>query len=212
MEAEPHYLSQRANWEADAVAAGHDAEESVASILRQHLDSEEFEVEKHPSDLRQLYYESAYALNPEDFLKPNVPLKGDVWYDDARNEFITCKGENKEGIALCGGCIPDLKIRSKLTGKVYFIECKRQNDSGNAHERCAKYATPSIIELIQKRIGGVSYHPVGYVFTGDMIKKRKYILELQATFGFARNHLLLWNGSSQTLLEWVQRTVVPLLR
>lgn len=93
------------------------------------------------------------------------------------------------------------------------MECKVQNDRGNAHERCAKYATPSILKSIQARLPDCTYHPIGYVFGGPMITKLKYRLELQATYAFARSHLLLWDmKDADQLHQWLNTTVVPLLR
>jgi hypothetical protein len=215
----PHYLSTRANWEAAAGAAGKAVEDDVQRILEAWFEATwpgEFTVQTHPSDLRQIYYEYDYAQNPELYRKPAAAGPDDVWYDETAREFRTLKGK-KEVTAQCGGCIPDIKIRCKATGKSYFIECKRQNDAGNAHERCAKYATPSVIRLIQARCGGVepaTYHPIGYLFTGALTEKRKYQVELRATFGFAANHLFFWKTErpALALVEWVGRVVVPLLR
>lgn len=222
----PHYLSTRANWEAAAGAAGKAAEDSVLSILEEWFEATwpgEFLVEKHPSDLRQIYFEYDYEQNPEAYRKPLQPGPDDVWYDAEKRSFRTLKGK-KEVTAPCGGCIPDIKIQCRSSGKSYFIECKRQNDAGNAHERCAKYATPSIVRLIQRKavssaISGASageypaqYHPIGYLFTGGLTEKRKYQVELRATFGFAADHLLFWGGGAEQLTKWIGHVVVPLLR
>ena len=210
----PHYLSTRENWEAAAGAAGKAVEDEVLSILSAWFETtypDQFVVKKHPSDLRQIYFEYDYAQNPELYKKPENPTADDVWYDQALGEFRTLKGK-KEATAACGGCIPDIKLHCKATGKSYFIECKRQNDAGNAHERCAKYATPSIIDLIKVKAKG-HHHPIGYLFTGAMTEKRKYQVELRATFGFAADHLFFWKGerAAGKLIEWVSRVVVPLL-
>ena len=213
----PHYLSQRANWEAAANQAGRDIEEQVATLLREWLETSfpgEFGVETHPADLRQLYLEDDYSRNPEAYAPPVAPTTDDIWYDAEKGVFVTLRGTKVTPASL--GCIPDVKIWSKRTGRAYYLECKRQNDSGNAHERCAKYATPSMIALIQKKLGGVAYHPVGYLFAGPLVKKRKYILELQTTFGFAADHLLLWKegdaDARAALTGWAGRVILPLLR
>lgn len=216
----PHYLSTRANWEAAAGAAGKAVEDDVQRILETWFEATwpgEFIVQKHPSDLRQIYYEYDYSQNPELYRKPAAPGADDVWWDEAAREFRTLKGK-KEVAAQCGGCIPDIKIRCKASGKSYFVECKRQNDAGNAHERCAKYATQSVIRLIQARAGATGtvaqHHPIGYLFTGALTEKRKYQVELRATFGFAADHLFFWKTErpAAALVEWIGRAVVPLLR
>jgi hypothetical protein len=212
---QPHYLSTRANWEAAAGAAGKAVEDDVQRILETWFEATwpgEFIVQKHPSDLRQIYYEYDYQQNPELYRKPAAPGADDVWYDEVNREFRALKGK-KEVAAQCGGCIPDIKIQCKATGKSYFVECKRQNDAGNAHERCAKYATPSIVKLIQGHANG-QHHPIGYLFTGALTEKRKYQVELRATFGFAADHLFFWKTQrpAAALVGWIGRVVVPLLR
>lgn len=220
MSVAPHYLSQRENWEAAANRDGRDIEEKVVAILRGWLEATypgEFGVESHPTDLRQIYLEDDYSRNPAAYARPAAPTADDIWWDAEKGVFMTLRGSKTTPASL--GCIPDVKLWSKRTGRAYFLECKRQNDSGNAHERCAKYATPSMIALIQKKLGGVAYHPVGYLFTGPLITKRKYILELRATFGFAADHLLLWKEGGEdaaagaaALTGWVAAVVLPLLR
>ena len=210
-----HYLAARENWQAEAQAGGAKTRDDVADVIRAYLDERHpgaYEVTKEPMDLAQLYYWHDYRRNPE--LYREAAEGSDVWWDSARGAFMTRKGEGKVAtFAMGGGCKPDVKILCRATGRAYFIECKHQNDSGNAHERAAKYATPSIIGLIKERIG-VSYHPVGYLFSGSMVEKRKYRLELQATFAFAEDHLFLWGTAREpaALSGWLERVVVPLLR
>jgi hypothetical protein len=210
-----HYLSERENWQAGANAAGKKVEDEVEAALKEWFEATypgEFVVVKKPADLHQIYYEYDYSLNPDVYSKPATPGADDIWYDAVAKQFKTIKG-GKEVFAKCGGCEPDIKIHCKGTGKSYFIECKRQNDAGNAHERCAKYATPSILRLLQTKTGG-EHHPVGYLFSGAMTEKRKYQVELLATFGFAADHLFFWKGAREaaTLTSWIRRVVVPLLR
>jgi hypothetical protein len=211
-----HYLASRENWQMEAVTGGAKTRDDVADVIRAYLDTAypgEFEVTKEPMDLAQIYYWHDYARNPE--LYREGAEGADVWWDPARGAFMTRKAAGaKPTFAMGGGCKPDVKILCKGTGRIYFIECKHQNDAGNAHERAAKYATPSIIGLIKERIGGVSYHPVGYLFSGSMVEKRKYRLELQATFAFAEDHLFLWGTAREpaALSAWLKRAVVPILR
>jgi hypothetical protein len=215
----PHYLSTRENWEAAAGAAGKSLEDVVATVIREYLDRVEpgeYTVTNHPNDLRQIYFEYDYSLNPDSYAE--TAEEGEVWYHSGQKMFVQNKGK-RVTFAACGGCIPDVKIQSRTTGRSYFIECKAQNDAGNAHERCAKYATPSIIELVKKHAAGkgettVPYHPIGYLFSGSLLDKRKYVVELQATFGFARDHLFLWKKEREAaaLTAWIGRVVMKALR
>jgi hypothetical protein len=211
MTSEPHYLSRRANWEAAANAAGASLEDAVASTLRAYLDTEYpdmYTVETHPGDFKQLYLEIDYKRNPGEYAKPETMTKDSVWFDPVRRIFIQGPAGK---VAQCG-CIPDVKIISKKSGKAYFLECKAQKDEGNAQERACKYATPSFLRAIQEKME-VDYHPIGYLFSGQLVNKRKYILELQLSFGFAADHLLLWKPErpADVLVGWFERTIRPLL-
>lgn len=76
----------------------------------------------------------------------------------------------------------DAYILNKNTGKIFFLEVKRQNDNGNAQERAYKYHPGGgIVELI-KNIVGVTYIPVGFIFYGDMAITKKYVTEISTMF------------------------------
>jgi hypothetical protein len=49
-----------------------------------------------------------------------------------------------------------------------------------------------------------------------MVEKIKYILEIETTFAFAADHLLLWRLEGgvrpvDTVCDWIDRIVVPIL-
>ena len=210
-----HYLSNRGNWQLVAQQGGARAEADTVSVMREYLDRVypgEYEVIKHPTDLRQLYYEYTYEISPEMYERPAEPTSDDVWFSTEKGCFVTMK-RGVEVIALSGGCQPDIRIKHLPTGHRFFVECKNQNDAGNAHERAAKYATASVIAAVQKKLG-VTYHPFGHVFTGAMVESRKYIVELVTTYGFAPNHLFLWKEGRpvQPLTEWLEAVILPSLR
>lgn len=211
--AQPHYLSTRANWEAAANETGASLESAVAGAFRAYLNETypgQFQVDSHPTDFKQLYLEEDHRRSPETYVKPAAPVEGDIWFDEARQTFLvkTAKGV---AVAQCG-CVPDVKVTCLTTKKPYFIECKAQNDAGNAHERACKFATPSMITAMQRKLG-VDYHPIGYLFSGDMITKKKYILELQLSFNFAPGHLIMWPKARQTepLVSWFETTIKRLI-
>ena len=211
----PHYLSLRENWQNAANAAGAKLEDVVFGTVLAHLDAKypgQYAVKTHPKDLDLLWLDDKRRRDPSFFaVKPAEPKDGDIWYDETDRMFKTQeKGRSKR--SRCG-CEPDLGITHLATGRKYFVECKQQNDAGNAHERAAKYATPSSIAAIQRCIGGVGYHPIGYLFSGSMVTNMKYILEIEATYSFAAEHLLLWRPERpvDALCEWIDRTVVPIL-
>lgn len=214
MASQPHYLSRRENWEAAAIAAGGALETATAAALRDYFERVapgQFRVVTHPKDLEQLYLEEDYKAYPADYAKSDKPEKGDICWNEDAKEFQKYTG-SKWVRAQCG-CIPDIKIMHLPSSRAYFIECKEQGDAGNAQERACKYATPSVLAAIRRRIGGVGYHPVGYLFSGKLVSKRKYIRELRLSFGFAANHLFLWDAERPVaaLEAWVEGTIRPLL-
>ena len=205
----PHYLSTRANWEAAANATGATLEASVAGTFRAYLDVTypgQFRVDSHPPDFKQLYLEEDRRNSPETYIKPANPVAGDIWYDEERKTFLI-QGARVPTVAQCG-CIPDVKISCLASGRDYFIECKAQNDAGNAHERACKFATPSFIDAMKRKMG-VEYHPIGYLFSGDLITKKKYVLELQLSFAFAKDHMVMWPKSrpAAQLVTWFETTI-----
>jgi len=210
----PHYLSLRANWQIAANAAGTKLEDVVQATVSGHLDAKypgQYTVVKHPKDFDQIYLEEAHRRDPSRFAKPAEPKEGDIWFDDTDKIFL--KQEKGRAKRAQLGCIPDVGITYIASGRKYFMECKQQNDAGNAQERAAKYATPSMIAAIQRRIGGVTYHPIGYLFSGSMVTNIKYILEIETTFSFVADHLLLWRPERPVdiLCDWIDRTVVPIM-
>jgi len=208
-----HYLSLRANWQDRANAAGAKLEVIVFETIAAHLEAThpgEYKVTQHPSDFDQLYLEMALHRGDESFAKPAEPKNGDIWFDDGAKTFL--KLENGRPKRAKQGCEPDIGITHIATGRKYFTECKQQNDAGNAHERAAKWATPSIIAAVQRKLGA-TYHPLGYLFSGPMVTNPKYIREIKGTFDFAKDHLLLWTPDRPVaaLCEWVDRAVIPVL-
>jgi hypothetical protein len=215
---ERHYLSKRANWELAANTTGASLRDAVKEALEKLLNEEfpkEYSVEAEPKRFKQFYLEQDYKAHPDSYIKPETPEKGDVWYDETEKKFMEMKGTKKNGTPSIGspqcGLIPDIGITHISSGKSYYIECKAQNDAGNAHERCAKYASPSVIEGMQKKLG-ISYHPIGYIFSGTLVEKRKYILELQTTYRFSESHLLLWKPTRpiDVLGKWI-KTIVSIM-
>ena len=203
-----HHLSSRGNWQLVAQQGGTLAEADTIDVIRGYLDKTHpgiYSVEKHPQDLRQMYYEYTYELDPQLYKKPETPTSEDVWFD---GDFRTLRF-GKVVSASGGGCIPDIGITHLPTGRKYFIECKNQGDAGNAHERAAKYATPSVIGFAKKKLM-IDYHPFGYLFTGAMVESRKYQIELATTYGFAANHLFLWKKERpvEPLTLWIEQVVL----
>ena len=207
-----HHLARRGNWQLVAQQGGTRAEAETIDVIRAHLDAAypgQYEVVSHPQDLRHIYYEYTYEIDPTLYVKPAAPTSEDVWFE--AGEFRTVSKAGKEvPVTSGGGCIPDIRIKHLATGHMCFIECKNQGDAGNAHERAAKYATPSVIAFVQKKLG-VTYHPFAHLFTGPMVEKRKYQVELATTYGFAPDYLFLWKKDRpvEPLIDWLETVILP---
>lgn len=212
MEPTLHYLARRGNWQIAAQHGGAMAEADTMTAIRSYLNRtypDQWEVTTQPKDLEQIYYEYTYERDHSRYAKPAAPTSDDVWYDEASKTFVTVSGSKAMG----GGCRPDGKIQNKATGRCIFIECKNQAAAGNAHERGAKYATASVIGHVQKKLG-VTYHPFGHIFTGAMVESRKYVIELETTYGFAGANLFLWRKERpvEPLIQWLNEIILPPLK
>jgi hypothetical protein len=208
---EKHHLSQRDNWQAKASEGAVLAEKTFANTVRNYLDEKypgQWIVTPKPQDLRQIYYEYTYQRNPERYVKPESPTESNVWFCDSLKQFRTLKRE----FALGGGCEIDCKIEHTRSGKKIFIEVKNQGPAGNAHERAAKYATPSVISHVQNKFN-ISYNPFAYIFTGEMVDRLDYRIELETTYGFAEDYLFLWSKEHplEPLTQWLESVILPKL-
>jgi hypothetical protein len=94
-----------------------------------------------------------------------------------------------------------------------FLECKNQEAAGNAHERAAKYATPSVVAHVKKTFG-MAHHPFGHLFTGGMVESRKYVVELETTYGDTPEYLFMWKTGRplEPLINWLEQVILPPLR
>jgi hypothetical protein len=197
-------LSQRENWQADANKGGAAHEQSVKEIFTKYFSTEEginYVYEPHPSLLDQLFLEVDYKKNPTKYAKGN-----EISYDEVKKRFVKASG----GEARLG-MIPDGLIWNKLTGKGHFLEEKKQNAMGNAHERAYRYDTEKIRKLLQEKLD-VSGQPVSWIFTGSMTESQKYILEIAAHLPDDHYVLLTSTQNKETvLIDWFNRVVKPLL-
>lgn len=209
MQTPVHHLSTRDNWQLGASTGGAQAELDSYTVIRNYLSPEIWRVVRHPTDLQQIYYEYTYKANPSRYVPPEHPSFTGVWWDSTSQKFLNAKNK----FAMGGGCQPDCMIQNIATGKKIYIECKNQGLKGNAHERAAKYATPSIIAHVQKKLG-VDYVPFAYLFTGAMVDDFQYVVELETTYGFAADNLFLWKKEHpvEPLTQWLDKTILPLLR
>ena len=208
-----HYLSLRANWQAIANAAGGKFEKVIFSILDTYFKEHhpDYNIIAHPTIFDQLMLEFDRKHFPARFLPKEEYAEGDIYYSEVKKRFLQKLGNKWKDIKL--GIVPDHLITNIKTGKSFLIEAKHQNDAGNAHERCAKYATPSMIGILKEKLQA-DYQPIAYMFGGAMVNSMKYQLELKMCYSFAGNHLVLLKEGPEMvdqLVQWFENSVRPCL-
>ena len=115
------------------------------------------------------------------------------------------------------GIRPDFSVRNNNTGRTAFIEVKRQNPRGNAHERACKYLAPGIVGA-GRQYGNIrpEHFPFFWIFTNGLTTSTKYSSEIEFWFSSPdnpkmRNHLLLWNLSKAAALKFFQDSIRPVI-
>lgn len=112
------------------------------------------------------------------------------------------------------GIKPEFSIRNKQTGKAVFVEVKRQQAAGNAHERACKFMMPGILESarqIAKQPDSVI--PFWWVFTNGIANHPRYRQEILHWFKGIEGHVLLWQdlNDEKALLDHFAKHIRPLL-
>ena len=115
------------------------------------------------------------------------------------------------------GIVPDFAVRNDKTERVAFVEIKRQNDRGNAHERACKYFAPGIVAA-GRRCGNIRPQdfPFFLIFTNGLTTNERYSSEIEFWFSSPdnpkmRKHLLLWNFDKVDLLDFFQDNIRPVI-
>lgn len=112
------------------------------------------------------------------------------------------------------GAVPDLSILNTATDKKVWVEIKRQQAAGNAHERACKYLAPGMLRH-SEQISGV-LRPFFFVFANGIAdspnKGAKYRAEISTWFdapGWS-DHVLIWqNHDPADLLDFFERGIRP---
>ena len=101
------------------------------------------------------------------------------------------------------GVVPDFSITNEKTGRKVFIEIKRQNERGNAHERAGKYFSPGLAKEGREK-GNLpdGVFPFFLVFADSLASDDRYQREITKWFNEElAKHFLLWKDRSPELLE-----------
>jgi len=112
------------------------------------------------------------------------------------------------------GIRPDYSIRNRETGKVIYIELKRQRDKGNAHERACKFMMPGIV-LSAQQIANQPENviPFWWIFSNGIASSPRYMQEIYHWFRGIEGHVLLWKDIEDysALVSHFEQHIRPLL-
>jgi hypothetical protein len=104
----------------------------------------------------------------------------------------------------------DQEIVNNENGLSIFIETKRQNYAGNAHERAYKF-TPNggIAKYIRNKFN-LHYHPVLFIFSGKMITDGdKYVNEINTMFCDCKEIVLLDKNEINDKIRFIEEQILP---
>lgn len=88
------------------------------------------------------------------------------------------------------GVVPEASIASRITGRKFFVEVKKQGPAGNADERACKHHTTQFYRTLQTRFPDYTYHPFVTVFCENLAADRRYTLKAEHLF--EPDHYFLW--------------------
>ena len=150
-----------------------------------------------------IFFETNFSIrqNPQEFNKiyVNFPLSSDV----LREIYTPDVPIKKHGI------VPDYAIDHLESGKVLYVEVKRQDGwvegkqrsagRGNAHERSCKYFTPGLLKLLRSHSGIVPKSlPFWTVFIGDITRDPCRVREVTCWFDNYSDHFFFWRDISNS--------------
>ena len=175
-------LSNRDVWQDVGGTKATGAEHSFFGAFQNILEGTPFRIIPRPKDFRQIYVDISLSDKTlSEIFIPEEPIK-------------------KHGIA------PDYKIVNSETGKILYVEVKRQDGwvegkprsagRGNAHERCCKYFTPGLLKILRKKSGIKKQAlPFWAVFQGDITRDPCRVREITCWFDKFPNHYFFWRNT-----------------
>ena len=87
------------------------------------------------------------------------------------------------------GLAPEAKIESRLTGRKFFVEVKKQGPRGNAEERACKHHTVQFYRTMFE-VYGYDYHPYVSILCEDLAVNPRYTRKMP--FLYEPQQYLLW--------------------
>ena len=190
----------RRKWQDYGGANATVAEHSFIDVFSKLFEGTEYEVISQPTLFKDLYVD--VELSEKDLAEIYTP-----------EEPIT-----KHGIQ------PDGAIKNNRTGKIIFVEIKRQDGwvegkprsagRGNAHERLCKYFTPGLLGKLRET-GGIEAPnlPFWIVFQGDITRDPCRVREITFWFDEYKANYFFWRDTKNvdSLIEHFEPYIAPLL-
>lgn len=91
------------------------------------------------------------------------------------------------------GICPDFSIYCERTRESIYVEVKRQNASGNAHERACRYMMPGILYSARKCANqSDDVIPIWWIFSDEIASTPVYRRKIMHWFRGVEGHVLLW--------------------
>ena len=95
------------------------------------------------------------------------------------------------------GLDPEASITSKVTGRKFFVEVKKQGPRGNAEERACKHHTVQFYKLMKEKYG-YDYHPYVTICCENLAVDRRYTAKFAHLF--EPDNYFLWKDYDRDLL------------
>ena len=172
-------LRKRDIWQDISGAKATVAEYSFLSVFETVFSGTNFKIRANPKEFNTIYVN--YPLSNKtlsEIYNPPVPIK-------------------RHGIA------PDFAIEHIESGKILYVEVKRQDGwiegkyrsagRGNAHERLCKYFTPGLLRILRKK-GRIRKNalPFWTVLQGDITRDPCRVREITCWYDKYPHHFFFW--------------------
>jgi hypothetical protein len=95
------------------------------------------------------------------------------------------------------GISPEASITSKVTGRKFFVEVKKQGPAGNAEERACKHHTVRFYKILHE-IYKYDYHPYVTIFCESLAELDRYTRK--AEYLFEPGQYFLWKDYNEIAL------------
>ena len=112
------------------------------------------------------------------------------------------------------GIKPSYVLRNEKNERSIYVEIKRQNAVGNAHERACKYMMPGIIKSAREEANQPDdVIPFWWIFAEDIASDKYHVQAIMHWFKGIEGHVLLWKNikDGQPVIEHFKKHIRPLL-